>query len=222
MAGDLNAAMKIFIGAQMIANALHLHLIPAKCYGSCPGCTAMQMSLTCTLTTDITKQSWATLAVASVDFCTCYDSVAHPPLSIACQHLGMACSVLETIFSTIQNTRIFLCMAHGNSSIFYGNPPTEGLPFQGVCQGNGAGPALWLATSIPMIEMLCHQSHVSSLQCPVSQQSSNPSPWLVSSMLMIAIYLSSFCQPTKPARLCKPFKITSGSGRVVSKQPAAC
>jgi len=54
MEGNLNAAMKIFIGAHMIANASHLNLIPAECYGSCPGCTAIQVSLTHTLMADIT------------------------------------------------------------------------------------------------------------------------------------------------------------------------
>jgi len=156
MEGDLNAAMNIFIGTHMIANASHLNLIPAECYRSHPGCTTMQVSLTCTLMADITQQSWATLVVALVDFRTCYDSVAHPPSSITCQHLGAASSVLETIFSTIQNMKIFLQTAHGNSSTFYGSPSMEGLPFQGVCQGNSASPALWLATSIPLIEKLCH------------------------------------------------------------------
>jgi len=54
MEGNLNMVMKIFIGTRMIANASHLHLNPAKCYGSRTGCTAMQVSLTCTLTADIT------------------------------------------------------------------------------------------------------------------------------------------------------------------------
>jgi len=154
MEGDLNAAMKIFIGSRMIAHASKHHLLPAECYGSRPGCTALQVSLTRTLTADIMRQSRATLAVASVDFRTCYDSVAHPPSSIACQRLGAPSLVLETIFSTIQNMKIFLCTAHGDSTNFYGGTPMEDLPFQGVCQGNGAGPALWLATSIPLIKML--------------------------------------------------------------------
>jgi len=68
----------------------------------------------------------------------------------------------------IQNMCFFLCTAHGNSSTFYGGSPSDGLPFQGVCQGNGAGPTLWLATSIPLIEMLHHHGHVSFFQCPIS------------------------------------------------------
>jgi len=75
-----------------------------------------------------------------------YDSIVHPLLSIACQCLGVALSVMETIFSTIQNMCISLCMAHGDSSSFYGGTLMEGLPFQGVYQGNRAGPAIWLAT----------------------------------------------------------------------------
>jgi len=88
MEGDFNAAMKIFIGACLVQNALSLQLIPDECFGSQPGCTAIQVSLDRTLTADVTRQSWATLAVASVDCLTCYDSIGHPPASITCQQLG--------------------------------------------------------------------------------------------------------------------------------------
>jgi len=44
------------------------------------------------------------------------------------------------------------------------------LPFK-VCQGNGAGPALWLATSTPLIKMLWHHGFVSEFSCPISRQS---------------------------------------------------
>jgi len=68
MEGDLNTAMQLFIGAQMTVNALHHNLVPAACYGSHPGCTAIQVSLNHTLTANVMCQSWATLAVASLDF----------------------------------------------------------------------------------------------------------------------------------------------------------
>jgi len=170
MEGNLNATMKIFIGARMIAHASNHHLLPAECYGSLQG-VWLQVSLTHTLMADITRQSWATLAVALVDFHTCYDSIAHLPSSITCQHLGAPHLVLETIFSTIQNMKIFLHMAHRDLSSYYGGTPTEGLPFQGMCQGTSAGPALWLASSIPLIKMLHQHGVTSSFQCPVSSQS---------------------------------------------------
>jgi len=173
MEGDFNAAMKIFIGARLVNNALSLNLIPDECYGSRPGCTAIQLSLDRTLTADITRQSRASLAVASVDCLTCYDSVGHPPASIACQRLGSPQSLLETTFDTIQNMQISLRTAFGDSSFAYGGSASADLPFQGVCQGNGAGPALWLATSIPLIETLRHHGYVSKFSCPISGRSTS-------------------------------------------------
>ncbi len=87
--GDFNGAMKILVGSCMITSALDNALIPDECYSSRPGCMAIQVSLHRMLTADITRQSWAILAVASMDCLTCYDSIGHPPASIACQCLGL-------------------------------------------------------------------------------------------------------------------------------------
>jgi len=102
---------------------------------------------------NIMCQSQAILAVALVDYLTCYDSIAHPPSSIACQQLGIFPIVLETI-SSIQQMHISLCTMHGDSTSTYDSSLTSTLPFQGVCQSNGASLALWLATSILLIKML--------------------------------------------------------------------
>jgi len=106
-----------------------------------------------------------------VDCQICYNSLAHPPSSIAYQCLGANPAVLETIFSSIQQMWFFLHTTHGDSTTFYGGPPTNSLPFQGVCQGNGAGPALWLATSIPLLELVQHHGYISSFVCLVSRHS---------------------------------------------------
>jgi len=71
MEGNFNRAMKIFIGSCMIHSAQDLHLIPSKCYGSHLGCIAMQVLLNCALSSNMTRQSWAQLVVALVDFHTC-------------------------------------------------------------------------------------------------------------------------------------------------------
>jgi len=49
--------------------------------------------------------------------------------------------------------KFFLCMAYGDSPTFYGGELNY-LPFQGVCQGNGAGPVIWLALSICLVYMI--------------------------------------------------------------------
>ncbi len=78
--------------------------------------------------------------------------------------------VLETVFSSIQSMNIFLRTAHGDSSTAYNGISSTGLPFQGVCQGNGAGPALWLATSIPLIESVCRNGQLASFLSPITRQ----------------------------------------------------
>jgi len=51
--------------------------------------------------------------------------------------------------------KFYLHTAYDNSATIYGGGILQ-HPFQGVCQGNGAGPAIWLALSLCLIHML-HQ-----------------------------------------------------------------
>jgi len=141
--------------------------IPAKCFGSRPEHTAIQVSLSCCLVSYVARQQKSSLAIASVDCLTCYDSVGHPMASLACQCLGAPQSILCTVFSTIQMMKFFLCMAHGDSEEFYGGG-TSALPFQGVCQGNGAGPAIWLAVSIVLMEMVHSHGSMATFTTPIT------------------------------------------------------
>jgi len=62
---------------------------------------------------------------------------------------------------------IVLWMAYGDLDQFYSGGGS-GLPFQGVCQGNGTGPAIWLAMSIVLMNMVWSNSHKVSLFSPIS------------------------------------------------------
>jgi len=169
---DFNAAMKLIIGHRMICNAIRCHAIPTECFGSRPGHSAIQVSLNRCLVSDTSRQQKTPLAIASVDCLTCYDSLGHPPASIACQRLGAPPSVLCTIFSTIQLMKFFLRTAHGDSDNFYGGG-TSVLPFQGVCQGNGAGPAIWLAVSMVLMNMIKSHGSSATFTTPISKLSTS-------------------------------------------------
>jgi len=71
------------------------------------------------------------------------------------------------MFQTIHLMKFFLHMAYGDSSNFYGGG-LDILPFQGVCQGNGAGPAVWLALSICLIHMLHTYGHTSTISSAIT------------------------------------------------------
>jgi len=141
--------MKILVGHQIVQQALQVDLIPLECYGSVPGHCAIQVSFSCCLLADLSHQCCHPLVVACEDFARCYDQIAHCPASQACQCL------MSTVFFTIQFMNFYLCTAYRDSATFYGGGLSQ-HPFQGICQGNGAGPAIWLALSLCLIHMLHH------------------------------------------------------------------
>jgi len=65
--------------------------------------------------------------------------------------------------------KFFLHTAHGDLDQFYGGI-TTGLLFQGICQGNGAGPAIWLAVSIVLITMVCKNGSSATFTSPLSHR----------------------------------------------------
>jgi len=68
--------------------------------------------------------------------------------------------------------KFFLRTAHGDSDQFYSGGSTA-LPFQGVCQGHGAGPAIWLVVSIVLINMVHNNGSRSTFTSPISRQSTS-------------------------------------------------
>jgi len=89
----------------------------------------------------------------------------HPPF--ACQCLGTSPECLSTMFQTLHLMKFFLHTTYGDSTTFYGSG-LDILPFQCVCQGNGAGPAVWLALSICLIHMLHTYGHTSTISSAIT------------------------------------------------------
>jgi len=69
---------------------------------------------------DIARQWCAPLAPVCPNVAGCYDNIAHPLASIACQCLGALPECLSTMFQTLWLINFFLCTAYGDSLNFYG------------------------------------------------------------------------------------------------------
>ena len=67
---------------------------------------------------------------------------------------------------TIQDFEHHIGTTFGNSESALYN--TNGDPFQGISQGNGAGPTIWVAVSTPLIEMMRSAGHEVKLTSPLS------------------------------------------------------
>jgi len=71
------------------------------------------------------------------------------------------------MIDTIQWMKFHLRTAFGDSDETYGGYPQD-IPFQGVCQGNGGGPAIWLAVSVALVLLLHRHGHCSTLRNALS------------------------------------------------------
>jgi len=167
MEADFNFGNKILFGYRMMQQAMDTQAVPDECFGSVKGRRAIHVSLSGCLLADIARQRRAPLALARADVAGCYDNIGHFPGSIACQRLGASPECLATMFQTLRLMKFFLRTAYGDSATFYGGG-LDLLPFQGVCQGNGAGPAVWLALSICIIHMLHTYGHTSTVSSAIS------------------------------------------------------
>ncbi len=73
------------------------------------------------------------------------------------------------MFMTIQLMKFFLRTAYGDSADFYGGG-LSGSPFQGVCQGNRAGPAIWLAVSMCIVQLVHTHGQPTTITSAISHQ----------------------------------------------------
>ena len=73
---------------------------------------------------------------------------------------------VQTMFDTIVNMKFCLRTAHGDSKDCFRGDPRN--PFQGVCQGNGGGPAVWLAVSLVLVDMLHAEGHTATIKAALT------------------------------------------------------
>ena len=63
---------------------------------------------------------------------------------MVCQAIGVPQLTIDCMLTAIQKMRYYVKTPFGDSTTFYDSDKEN---FQGLCQGNGASPALWLLIS---------------------------------------------------------------------------
>lgn len=107
-----------------------------------------------------------TLGVTSINAESCYDRISHLAASLACQRWGVPPPAMVTMLTAIQLMHFHLRTAYGDSESAYSSSATH--VFQGICQGNGAGPAVWLAISTCLVTILNVTLPPTPLRSPLS------------------------------------------------------
>jgi hypothetical protein len=88
------------------------------------------------------------------------------------QAFGVPTPAIVSKLLTIQRMKFFLCTGYGDSEGYAGgdrDDTEDPIRTQGMCQGNGASPAAWLVTSIPMIKAHRRKGNGTHLIAPVSE-----------------------------------------------------
>src|SRR5210317_476621 len=140
------------MGAASMQFAEEHHLIPAGECGARKKHQAIDLALSKRLVWDLLITQRRAAGWISNDAKSCFDRIVHWVAMLALLRFGMTWRVVATAFDTLAQSTHRVRTGFGDSSVpFF--PPTS-VPFQGCGQGNGAGPAIWVAVSSILISMM--------------------------------------------------------------------
>jgi hypothetical protein len=169
MEADFNATNKIILGRRMMKTARQQELMPEEIFSE-KNREADDGTLAKILFYDVTRQARIPAALASVDATQCYDRIAHAIASLVFQAFGIPQSAAESMLGTIENMKFFLRTGFGDSTSFSGGKKIH-IKTQGICQGNGGGPATWGVISIVIVDAHTKKGHGAKFVCPISNLS---------------------------------------------------
>lgn len=165
---DCNYAFK-FIGHEMMTHAEMCKTLAPEQFGSRRGHWAIDQATNKTLTNDILRQTKLPGGICANDAKSCYDLIVHTTAALAMRRQGVPEGVISCLFNTLQEAQHYVCTAYGDSSTYFGGLSV--IPMHGICQGNGAGPAMWAVVSTPILDMLRSAGLRCHLRTPISKKS---------------------------------------------------
>ena len=146
-----NMVNKIF-GRRLVQVGETRRMFPWETYGSRKGRRATECALNKVLTADILRCLRQPAAICCNDAKQCYDRIVHSVASLCMQQLGAPKEIPTLLLGTLAELKRHVRTAFGDSPHHYGGIRLP--PLQGICQGNGAGPSIWLIVSAPIIKLL--------------------------------------------------------------------
>jgi hypothetical protein len=165
MDADFNAMNKEVYGVHMLDEARKYKLIPEEVFSK-KNCMTNDGGLAKTLFYDIVRQTQLPVAIALVDASNCYDQIAHAMASLIFQSFGVEDTAIAAMLETIQEMKIFLQTAYGDSKDFASS--TVEIKTQGLGQGNGASPVGWCVISIMILRAHRAKGHSAQFLAPIS------------------------------------------------------
>ena len=149
---DFNHNNKI-LGRAAMRNAEKKSLLAPEQYGSRRNKSAAKHALNKRLLLDILRIQRRPAVLCANDAKACYDRILHVSAYLALRRAGLKKEAIVSMLEPIRKLRHHIRTAYGDSITSYGGENNEKDP-SGICQGNGAGPAIWALVSSPLLDIL--------------------------------------------------------------------
>jgi len=145
------------------------NLIAPEQYGSHQHKAAITQCLNKRLFYDYHRFNWQLTALCSNDAKSCYDCIILIVAALSLCWLGAPNAVVQSMIQTLAHLNHHVCMAFGNSEQSQGFDRWKEY-VAGIGQGNGVGPQIWAATSIPLFNIMQQEGLLSIFLCALTQQ----------------------------------------------------
>ena len=165
MASDFNHNNKL-IGRHIMAKGELHGRFATEQFGSRKHCSAALHALNKVLSLDNSKHKREACVVVANDAVSCYDRIVLAAAYCSMIRFGVTKATAQSMINTIGNLAHSIRTAHGDSTFRYGGHRWNRLP-HGVCQGNGAGPAIWACVSSPLFDILREQGYGAKYVSPI-------------------------------------------------------
>ena len=140
------------LGRTAMYNAEMNQLIPSGQCGSRARHQAIDLAWSKRMVWDLLILQRRSAGWISNDAKSCFDRVVHWIAILALLRFGLTWRALTMMFNTLATSKHRVRTGFGDSTAVF-QPPSD-VPFQGCGQGNGAGPAIWVAISSILITMM--------------------------------------------------------------------
>ena len=165
---DYNHNNKI-LGRWAMAEAEDKGLLATEQYGSRKNLSAAKHALNKRLMLDIHRVQRKPGILCANDAKACYDRILHIAAYVALRRTGLKREAVISMLEPIRELKHYIRTAYGDSNIHYGGKEWKRDP-SGICQGNGAGPAIWALVSSPLLEILRKQGYGTKLHSAIGDE----------------------------------------------------
>ena len=164
-----NAGFQIFVGRKMMHYAVKQNLLQAESFGSTPGKMATSALIQKLVSIDQLRIERRAGGIFDCDASGCYDRILPPLASVHLQALGLHRSIGTFLGRLMYQAQRHVKTNHGVSEANIRTRKKRVL--HGIGQGNGGGPAMWIAHLTVMFHALSSVCVGFALQCVQSIQS---------------------------------------------------